>query len=213
MKPQFPRPITRFLAALVACTAALFLGACDTLPVSPNSRQVAATADATRDVLNSGFKVGDLLSAFRNAWFAIDEVANERFGPDSGNYQRIRRSVPVKVMMFGPHNFTPYEFDEQTLKAAQLRQIKDNKNSLWTRYAPNDPTRLRTAKTDLRLMFMSQIVLDKSASAESGETSEPHFLYEWKLMKTGGDGTAIAQGKEPLRAQNPATLRLKPETR
>jgi|GEM_PF-977754 len=212
MKPQLPRLI-RFLAACAAGAAALFFAACDTLPISPNSRQVTAIADAIRDVHNSGFAVGDLLRAFRNAWFAIDGVANEHFGPDSENYQRIRRSVPVKVMMFGPHNFTPYEFDEQTLKAAQLRQIKDNKNSLWTRYAPNDPTRLRTAKTDLRLMFMSHIVLDKSASGESSETSEPRFLYEWKLIDMDADGRVVAQGKEPLRAQNPAALRLKPETR
>jgi len=207
MKPQFPRPITRFLAAFVACTASLFLGACDSIPTS-NTRYIRVDP-----VEHSGFNTGDLKQAFASVYATFDQIADEHFGPESGNYQRIRLSVPVKIMMFGPNNFTPYEFEEVVLKSAQLQEIRDQRGSLWTRYAPNDPTRLRRAKTDLYLMFMSQIVLDKSASAESGETSEPRFLYEWKIMKTGGDGTAIAQGKEPLRAQNPAALRLKPETR
>jgi len=208
MKPQFPRP-TRFLAACVACAAALFLAACDTLPISPNSRQVAAIADATRDVSNSGFEVGDLLTAFRNIWFAIDGAANERFGPDSGNYQRVRRSVPVKVMMLSPSNQTPYEFDMGTLERAQLRQIKDNKDSLWTRYTPSDPTRLRTAETDWKLMFRAYVALDRATSTAEA----PRFLYKWKLTDMDADGKVIAQGEEPLRAQAPASLRLKPETR
>jgi len=203
-----PRP-TCFLTALLVCAAPLFLTACDTLPVSPNSRQVAAIADATRDVHNSGFKVGDLLGAFRNVWFAIDGAANERFGPDSGNYQRVRRSVPVKVMMLSPSNQTPYEFDMETLERAQLRQIKDNKDSLWTRYGPSDPTRLRTAETDWKLMFRAYVALDRATST----AEEPRFLYKWKLTQLYADGKVVAQGEEPLRAQNPASLRLKPETR
>jgi len=186
MKPLFPHP-THFLAALMVALAALFSTACEGIPKS-TTRYIRIDP-----VEHSGFNTDDLKKAFAVVYATLDQLADERFGPQSGNYQRIRLSVPVKVQMVGASNHTPYQFDMQIFRAAELQQIRDKKGSLWTRYTASDPTRLRTAKTDWKLMFMAFVKLDREASTDD----EPRFYYQWQLID----------------AQNPASLRLKPETR
>jgi len=197
-----PRP-TRFFALLLAYAAALFLAACDSVPTS-NTRYIRVDP-----VEHSGFNTDDLKQAFASVYATLDRLADERFGPESGNYQRVRLSVPVKVQMVGPSNHTPYQFDMQIFQAAELQQVRDAKGSLWTRYTASDPTRLRRAKTDWKLMFRAFVGLDREVST----ADEPRFYYQWQITDLFADGKVLAQGKEPLRAQNPATLRLKPETR
>jgi len=196
-----PRPTHRLVALMVAL-AALFFTACDSIPTS-NTRYIRIDP-----VEHSGFNTDDLKQAFAAVYATLDRLSDERFGPNSGNYQRIRRSVPVKVQMAHPSNHTPYQFDMQIFRAAELQQIRDTKGSLWTRYTASDPTRLRTAKTDWKLMFLAFVKLDREASTDD----EPRFYYQWQLIELYADGKVLAKGKEPLRAQNPAALRLNPET-
>jgi len=201
MPPQFPRP-THFFASLVIAAAALFLAACEGIPTS-NTRYIRIDP-----VEHSGFNTDDLKQAFAAVYDTLDRLADGRFGPNSGNYQRIRRSVPVKVQMVGPSNHTPYQFDMQIFQAAELQQIRDTKGSLWTRYTASDPTRLRTAKTDWKLMFLAFVKLDR----ETSTAEEPRFYYQWQISDLYAN-EVLAKGKEPLRARNPAALRLNPETR
>jgi len=195
-----PRP-TRFLAALLACAATLFLTASEGI-AKRNTRYIRVDP-----VEHSGFDTEDLKKAFHAVYVALDKIADGRFGPESGNYQRIRLSVPVKVQMVRSSNHTPYEFDMQIFQTAELQQIRDTKGSLWTRYTASDPTRLRRAKTDWHLMFLAFVGLDREAST----AEEPRFYYQWQISDLYAN-EVLAKGKEPLRARNPASLQLKPET-
>jgi len=201
MKLLFPRP-THFFASLIVCAATLFLAPYEGIAKS-KTRYIQVDP-----VEYSGFHTEDLKKAFRSVYATLDRLADERFGPQSGNYQRIRRSVPVKVQMVRSGNYTPYEFDMQVFQTAELQQIRDTKGSLWTRYTASDPTRLRRAKTDWHLMFRAFVGLDREAST----AEEPRFYYQWQISDLYAN-EVLAKGKEPLRAKNPAALRLTPETR
>ncbi|KXU34426.1 hypothetical protein AXK12_00500 [Cephaloticoccus capnophilus] len=197
MKTPLTRP-TRFLFALLACAAAFLLTAREGIAKS-NTRYIRIDP-----VEHSGFDIDDLKKAFAAVSATLDKIADERFGPQSGNYQRLRRSVPVKVQVVDLSNHTPYEFEKVVLRGAQLQEIRDKKGSLWTRYTASDPTRLRWAKTDYKLMLLAHVGLDREASTED----DPRFYYQWRLSELFGDYKVVATGREPLRARDPATLRL-----